>query len=208
MVHKITDPVRKTSKSKSIPNLLQLPSDGSDDNTVQTRSRSFSNIADKNGQYETQEKDVKTLIQTSDARGRMIRQDLKLKRPNLTDKSLYHNHIYENNISAQKDKRKKKVPPKRPPPPKFLRSPDQGSFYANLFRSTSESNSVDCIYANYEEKLDTKVNLSDDSASLYVNQCQDSRDATVDDMYIFMTDSDDFDDSGYVIMSRDRSMTS
>lgn len=211
MVHKITDPMRKTNKSKSIPNLLLIPPGGSDVNTVQTRSRSFSKIPDESMEHETQKGGDRPncLIKTSlEATNGMRRQDLKLRRQNLTDKSMYHNQIYENDISTQKDRKKKKTPPKRPPPPKCSFSRDHENVYANLFRSTSDTQIMGTVYANFEqEKLDTKIYRSNEDVSLYVNQFQDARDTNVEEMYIFMTDDVDFDDSGYVIMSRDRSMT-
>ncbi|XP_061186668.1 uncharacterized protein LOC133194775 [Saccostrea echinata] len=221
IVNKITVPVRKEKKSKSIPNLLKPPVDGS--GTFQNRRKSASGTTAGKMEKETLKIDGRD--QNLQSSSLVHPHNVQIERAISSDASFNRDPLYENDLPRIKDggthKKKKKVPPKRPPPPKF--SGGQYQVYANLFRSRSDSEVTGSVYANYQnngesEKLEdlflyendiSNANRSgsDKDLDLYENEPYKTEEQSGEDWYIFMANEIKVDESEYVVMSPDRSMT-
>lgn len=226
---KIPNSKTKPGKVFSSPNLLQLPSGQHHSVAVtQTRSKSTSYIADKD--HPPLEK-----VSPSDYMGsfetRMQNSGVTNKTVDLKDNSIYQNEVFANDLFPKTTtEKRKKSPPKRPPPPKVLPKRYQNNVYANIQRSKSDPqiNKPMPVYANFHDGiLDTIEHEKRKDLSIYINQVTKTKEPKeilvydeyeevitepLGETYFSMTekndDDDDVDDYGYVMMSRDRSMTS
>lgn len=167
---------------------------------------------------------------TENIKSRMQRNDMANNNVDLKEKPIYENKVFANGeLPKITTGKQKKIPPKRPPPPKVLPKRYQDNVYANLQRSKSDSQMTGTrhVYANYDEKLDTRESVNTEDLNIYINQVIQTKEPeeifycnqyegimteSLKETYISMTgndeDEDEEDEDGYVMMSRDRSMTS
>ncbi|XP_062589413.1 uncharacterized protein LOC134251062 isoform X2 [Saccostrea cucullata] len=222
IVHKITVPVRKGKKSKSISNLLKLPEDGSGALQCRPKSASTSNV----GKVEKKIPKIDGPFPNCQSSDLVHPCTIRIEKTTASDTTFNKNHIHENDHSKIRGKStqkgKKKVPPKRPPPPKFNESHYQ--VYANIFRSRSESEVTGSVYANYQDDSERfqdlflyendirNVNTSGSDKDLGLHVYENDPSKTVvgqseEDWYIYMANDTKVDDSDYVVMSPDRSLS-
>lgn len=251
---KVANPQAKIGKVSSSPSLLLLPSGQQQQSAAtQKRSKSTSHIADK--EYPALEKvspsksteNIESPMQnnniedpalekvssskcTENIKSRMQRNDMANNNFDLKEKPIYENKVFANGeLPKITTGKQKKIPPKRPPPPKVLPKRFQDNVYANLQRSKSDPQMTGTrhVYANYDEKLDTRESENTEDLNIYINQVVQTKEPeeifycnqyegimteSLKETYISMTgndeDEDEEDEDGYVMMSRDRSMTS